>query len=84
MTRMHRQNARRDARIVAKVDIEYEPTFAGSLDRFIERLDEQPEFRHLAFRSLEGAVRAAAKELGRYDVINDAILAAENPGNLSD
>lgn len=69
-------SSRRRARIAAKVEIEFEPTFSGSIDRYVERLDADSEFRHLSYSTLCGAVRAAARNLCRYDARNDAILAA--------
>ena len=44
----------------------------------IEQLESHPEhgdrYRKLAWRTIIGAARAAARELGRYDAVNDAIL----------
>ena len=44
----------------------------------IEQLESCPEnsarYRALAWRTIIGAARAAARELGRYDAVNDAIL----------
>ncbi len=73
-------NVRSLARIVAKVEIEFEPWFEGTIDRYVERLDGhyeyQAQFRKMSFANLQGAVRAAARELGRYDTDTDTVMRA--------
>jgi len=71
-----RHSAKRRARISAMVEISEEPSYFGTIDRYVETLDDDPRFRHLKFRTLVGAVRAAARQLGRYDAKADAISPA--------
>jgi hypothetical protein len=65
------------ARITAEVLIEGEPSFSGSLDRYSERLDSEG-YAHLKYSTILGAVRAAARKLGRYDAKTDSIKAQAN------
>ena len=76
MNRKSSLNVKTRARIHARVDMRHEPDFAGSLMRFVEMLDEQPEFRSLKFSTLVGAARAAARELGRLDAAGNITAAS--------
>ena len=73
----HSLSIRTRARIVAGVELEFEPWFGGTIDRYSEKLDADPRFRHLATSTIRGAVRAAARSLGRYDAEDDVITRAE-------
>lgn len=50
----------------------------------IEQLESCPNrgdrYRALAWKTIIGAARAAARELGRYDAVNDAILPPPDTG----
>lgn len=50
----------------------------------IEQLESCPDrgdrYRKLAWRTIIGAARAAAREVGRYDAVNDAILPPPDTG----
>lgn len=69
-------NARTTARFCAKAYLSRPSnrTRAVHVDNVIEHLDSLNALRHLAFSTLEGAVNAAARELGRK-VEDDYVLA---------
>jgi len=87
---------RRDARFWARHFIEEDGNhFSMPVDRYVEMLDDHREFvidgddisrgdyvfRHLAYSTLVGAVRAAAREMSRYDADSDEVTPPPRGGS---
>ena len=69
-------NARKAAKQAARISMQLEPTYQGCVIHFCELLDDDPRYSALTYNTVVGAVRAAARQLGRYDAAADEVTAA--------
>lgn len=68
-------NAKRKAKVTAKAIIKVDMKGQSRpIDAVVEKLDECQELSELAYATLAGAARAAARELGVYDKTRDRIV----------
>lgn len=69
---MNRKSAVKTAARAALQCYPFGDDWAGDVIDVVEEID-RAEFADLSFTTLEGAVRAAARDLGRYDADADEI-----------